>query len=159
MAKKKVNPRRRGHNGERHYMNVFKEMGYKRCSTSRSSSRQLDDCGVDLNGIPFNIQIKTGIHKGLNPLKSIIEYKRRLQDVYEDEPHRLGYPFFLIHRKMGTPGKRRTPFNDIVYIQLEDFLSLAYGIETKFDHSGQNLCKFTFEEFKSYLIKQNAESK
>ena len=54
------NNRRRGHNEERYVINLFKELTkFKDIVSSRYGSKMLDDKGVDILGLPFNVQIKT----------------------------------------------------------------------------------------------------
>lgn len=48
-----------GHDYERSLVQEFKKIGYKNASTSRYSSRELDDKCIDINGIkPFALQAK-----------------------------------------------------------------------------------------------------
>ena len=52
--------RNKGHRAEQEYAQKFRDLGFPFCRTSREGSRLLDSCGVDLCGLPFNIQIKSG---------------------------------------------------------------------------------------------------
>lgn len=56
-AKKKINARTKGHSYERDLVKKFKELGLE-CSTSRLSSKALDDAKVDIFGLPINVQAK-----------------------------------------------------------------------------------------------------
>lgn len=60
MARSKSYSRTKGHNAEREFAKRFRDMGFEFCKTARQASRLLDDCGVDLSGLPLNIQIKSG---------------------------------------------------------------------------------------------------
>lgn len=71
MIKKRINSRTKGHAFERKLAKLFVELGWVRCKTSRSESRNRDDEKVDLcYTAPFNIQAKSvenlgSIHKVL----------------------------------------------------------------------------------------------
>jgi len=56
--KKRVNGRTKGHAYERALAKKLREMGFEKCTTSRFSSKEMDDKKVDLCGLPFNIQAK-----------------------------------------------------------------------------------------------------
>jgi len=58
MGKTGLSARRRGHAFERDIVNILKELGYN-ATTSRYSSRELDDAKVDIDtDFPFHIQAK-----------------------------------------------------------------------------------------------------
>lgn len=58
--KKRINSRTKGNNFERELVNIFKNLGFEHCKTSRYASRILDDSKVDLANIPLNVQAKMG---------------------------------------------------------------------------------------------------
>ncbi len=109
--------RRKGHNAERHYANVFKEM-YPDVVTSRYGSRQMDDAKVDLIGLPFLTQIKAGKQKGMKPHKVLEEMKDLVPQRYKDDLK------IVIHHREGVRGKKRTEFDSIVSMTFEDFLNI-----------------------------------
>ena len=109
--------RRKGHNAERYYANVFKEI-YPDVVTSRYGSRQMDDAKVDLIGLPFLTQIKAGKQKGLKPHEVLREMKDLVPARYKDDIK------ILIHHMEGTRGKKRTEFDSIVSMTFEDFLTI-----------------------------------
>lgn len=45
---KRINVRAKGHNLERRLAQIFRELGYTECLTSRLESKRQDDLGVDL---------------------------------------------------------------------------------------------------------------
>ena len=98
----------KGSNAERYYVNLFKEMGYDKCVTARYGSRIHDDAGIDLINIPFNIQIKAGKQKGLNPVATLIDIKGRIERMFPKENREHDYPTILIHKKEVGKGKKRT---------------------------------------------------
>ena len=50
---------RKGHNWERVVIKDLKREGYAWAKSSRSSSRRLDNCKIDINDVPFRIQCKS----------------------------------------------------------------------------------------------------
>jgi len=73
--------RQKGNQFERDLVNMLKKIGYD-CTTSRYSSRELDDACVDIcfkDGSPFNIQAKfyknaPNLHKELKKLPEDSKY-------------------------------------------------------------------------------------
>lgn len=120
MSRGKTN-RAKGHTGERIYAKLFRELGFPFCKTSRQASRLLDDSGIDLFGLPFNVQIKTGKHAGINYSNVLNIIKERLPSMFPstDEVHKQ--PNILIHRKEVGAGKKRDEFHDLVSMSFEDF--------------------------------------
>lgn len=71
--KKKAQGRPKGHGFERTLMNLFIRLGWTRCKTSRSESRNRDDLKVDLCfSEPFNVQAKAVENLG-SPHKFLAE--------------------------------------------------------------------------------------
>jgi hypothetical protein len=113
--------RTKGHNGEREMAILFRENTvFDKCKTTRLSSKLLDDCGIDLDFIPVNIQVKTGIHKGLNPGGELQYIQDRMNELLEGP--RLKAPKVLIHLKRSKGGKKKTPYQSLVHMTLEDFI-------------------------------------
>jgi hypothetical protein len=107
-----------GHRAERLYAVRFREL-FSGCKTSRESSRHYDNCGIDLHGIPYHVQIKAGKQKGLSPEKELIYM---LENVTREKLPVL--PKLLIFHKQVTQGKKRTEFDSMVYITFEDFFKI-----------------------------------
>jgi len=115
-----ANNRRKGHNAERHYRKIFEEIfGY--CKTSREASKLLDDCLVDLFGIPLNVQIKCGKQRGLNPTLVLRDMKIALKKHF---PNNLKYPKIVIHKKDVGRGRKRDEYDELVTMSFEDFKML-----------------------------------
>ena len=94
--------RSKGHRLERLLAQVFREMGFAYCKTSRQASRLLDDCGIDLAFIPFLVQAKAGYNS--NRPKYEAEYANIKQKIKENFPqndpiHEL--PVVLVHKLDG----------------------------------------------------------
>lgn len=116
-----INVRTKGHNAERVYRTIFRELGYD-CTSSRESNRLLDALGVDLDKVPFNIQIKAGYKKGLN-YSEVLDYT--LNNLKERAEERLSLPTLMIHHKDRKKGKRiRTATDSLVIMTFDDFKKL-----------------------------------
>lgn len=113
--------RTKGHNGERHYANEFKKLGYELCVTSRYGSRQHDDCGVDLINIPFNVQIKVGKQTAMKPHKEI---RNIIDNLTEKIPSEVDNPCIVIHKRPVGRGHKRKVEDEIVSMTFEDFKKL-----------------------------------
>ena len=113
--------RRKGHNAERYYMIFFKDMGFKHCSTSRYASRRYDNGKIDLVYVPFNIQIKAGKQKNMNAGKVLFEVENCVKAMFPPEEKVHQQPYLLFHYKQGTPGKKRKPEDEIVFMSLKQF--------------------------------------
>jgi hypothetical protein len=113
--------------------------------------------------IPFNLQIKAGVQKNMNPGKELFMMASSIASMFphEDEVHRK--PCLLIHYKQGTPGVRRTPDMEVVYMSMIQFdvfrnlnreLKYDYLKEYKFDLQSEykSIVGMTLEHFKNEVI-------
>lgn len=117
--------KRKGSNTERYYAKVFREdLGFSFCKTSRQSNRMLDDAGIDLNFLPFNVQIKAGYNQGFNEFKTLKIIRERLPDLFPpyDDVHKK--VDVLIHKKDGKKGKKRLETDELVFIWAKDYEKL-----------------------------------
>jgi hypothetical protein len=112
-----MNSRTKGHNAERKYAKVFKALGYT-CTTTRYSSRLKDNCKIDLDGIPFNVQIKAGYKRGIN-YQNIL--KEMVEKITQYLPDIINLPKLIIHEKDVGKGHKRTELDTIVSMTFEDF--------------------------------------
>ena len=101
--------RTRGNNAERRYAQIFRDLGYDKCRTSRQASKLLDDCAVDLMFLPFLVQIKAGRQKGMNPSKILSEMESRIKENFPDTAPEQTMPRLLIHYKGTGHGRRTIP--------------------------------------------------
>lgn len=129
MAKRSQGARNRtkGHDAERHYASVFREMNkaFEKCKTSRAASRLHDDSGIDLCFTdPFNIQIKAGKQAGLNVSKELAKIKEEVNKSFPSHYPELSNINILIHKKDVARGRRRNEFDEIVSMTMEDFTKL-----------------------------------
>lgn len=139
--------RTKGHDAERLYAKIFKESGFPFCKTSRQSSRMLDDAGIDLNFLPFNVQIKAGYSNGLNEFKTLKIIEERLPILFPPHDQVMSNPNILIHKKDTGRGKKKVVTNELVFIWERDIFKLL-GIELKLDIPVRNTPKrgWSFEE-------------
>lgn len=116
--------KRKGSDAERLYAKIFRDLGYRHCKTARSGSRLHDDAGIDLIFIPYNIQIKAGKQKGLNPSKELKNIDDKMEILFPKTSPEHTYPKLVIHRKEVGQGNRREPYDDMVSMTFEDFVKL-----------------------------------
>lgn len=92
--------RTKGHNLEREIARMFRdELGFKFAKTSRLASRTLDNCKVDIAGIPFLIQTKAGYAKNRpKPEEIFQEMDDLLKENFPEEDPVHHYPKVLIHK-------------------------------------------------------------
>lgn len=158
--------KRKGHDAERYYVNTFKELGFSYCVTARLGSRLYDNAKIDLINLPFNIQIKAGIQKGLNPGKELYNMSCIIKDVFPPHDAVHTFPKFVIHKKEVEKGThRRGPQHEIVYMSKLQFITYLednpnipiifekvykYNVSSEFSH----IIGMTFEVFKEEIIKK-----
>lgn len=89
----------KGGNAEREFAKRFRELGFDFCKTARLASRLLDNSDVDLSGLPFNVQVKSGYKSNrLKPEEIFKAMKEALALNFPpgDQVHSL--PKVLIHK-------------------------------------------------------------
>lgn len=120
--KPKVNNKRKGSNAEREYARRFREAGFENCITSRLGSRLYDNSGIDLMNIPFNVQIKAGIQRGINYSKELQYVKDQISHNFDLSDEVNNKPILLIHKKPKLEGKRnRGEFDELIIMSVTDF--------------------------------------
>lgn len=117
-TRKQINSRTKGHNAERKYAQLFRELGFQNCVTSRYGSRQYDNLGVDLINLPINIQIKVGKQKNLNTKETIQQIKNNLQPINDNKP------LALLRKYDITKGQKKLDSDELVTLTLKDFLEI-----------------------------------
>lgn len=114
--------KRKGSNAERYYAKVFREeLGFTFCKTSRQSNRMLDDAGIDLDFLPFNVQIKAGYAKGLNEFKTLKIIRERLPEYFPPFHAVHKQVDVLIHKKDTGRGKKKKDADELVFFWDKDF--------------------------------------
>lgn len=125
--------KRKGSNAEREYAEKFRQLGFENCKTARQGAKMLDDCGIDLIFIPFNVQIKAGLQQGLRPHKVLEYMKNRITEVLPKYSVEYNLPKILIHKRQVGQGNKRDEFSDIVSMTFEDFSKIIKMIKWKED--------------------------
>lgn len=125
--------KRKGSNAEREYAEKFRQLGFENCKTARQGAKMLDDCGIDLIFIPFNVQIKAGLQQGLRPNKVLEYMKNRITEVLPKYSVEHNLPKILIHKRQVGQGNKRDEFSDIVSMTFEDFSKIIKMIKWKED--------------------------
>lgn len=93
-----MNNRTRGHNLERQVARDLKFL-YPFVKTSRASSKLLDDCGVDINFVPFLIQCKLGYNKNRPKFEEERDYtKSQIGKNFPKDHPIQNLPYILIHK-------------------------------------------------------------
>lgn len=119
----------KGSNAERIYAKIFQGLGFPQCITARFGSRIHDNAGIDLINIPFNIQIKAGIQKSMNPSKELKKIDELVPIYFPKNAPEYNNINIVIHRKQVGKGKKRTPYDDLVHMSFEDFERLLKMIQ------------------------------
>lgn len=132
--------KRKGSVAERFYAKFFRDLGWEFCQTSRFVSKRHDNAKIDLVDIPFNLQIKAGIQKNMNPGKELFMMASSIQLMFPSSDLVHTRPCVLIHYKQGSKGKKRAPEDEMVYMSLIQFEA--------FKEKSPNLEYSTIKEFK-----------
>jgi len=112
--------RSKGNRTEYEYIDKFKELGYPMCKSSRLASRLLDNCGIDLSGIPFNVQVKGGYRKNFTrPDRIFAKMKADLAGSFDTRDPVHNYPKILIQKLDGYHAE-----NQLVTMMWCDFVKL-----------------------------------
>ena len=153
-----------GHNAERYYCTLFKEW-FPFCTTSRLGSRLYDNAKIDLINLPFNLQIKSGLQKSMNPGKELFDMTNMIVALFPPDDSVHSKPRFLIHKKPIGRGKKPTPEHEILYMskrQFKEYQDLNNNLKPHFEKSFKfefnsefkNVVALTFEVFKEQIIKK-----
>jgi hypothetical protein len=115
--------RRKGHDLEREVVKMFREeLGFQQAKTSRLASRLLDNCKVDIFGVPYLVQTKKGYAKN-RPKPELIfkEIDEQLKINFPENDPVHQYPKVLIHKIDGRHKYHNLvtmPYNDFKYLLL-----------------------------------------
>lgn len=154
----------KGSHAERFYAQVFRDLGFDYCITSRQGGRIYDNAGIDIMNIPFNVQIKAGIQKNMSPGKVLFNVDSQIKALFPEASEVRTYPIILIHRP--KPFSSNTN-EDTVYYTYKQHLkfkeinnNLRY-IETKqrkdvYFNEYSKIVKVSFEDFKNLILLDNA---
>lgn len=157
--------RRIGHEAERYYVNRFKELGFSFCVTARLGSRLYDNAKIDLINLPFNIQVKAGVQKSMNPGRELFSMSNMIVALFPPEDDVHTKPKLLIHKKPIGKGNKSTDDHEIVYMSLRQFkvykedipeLKFLFKKSYKFELQSEfkDVVAMTFKTFESQIIKK-----
>lgn len=157
--------KRKGHDAERYYAQTFKELGFSFCTTARLGSRLYDNAKIDLINLPFNVQIKAGLQKSMNPGRELFNMVSMIKALFPPEDSVHTKPCFLIHKKQVGRGNKASEEHEIVYMSKSQFLqykqhnpNLKFLFEKifKFEMNSEykHVVAITFEVFREEIIKK-----
>lgn len=123
-----MSSRTKGHNFERSIAKYFREELGQNCRTTRSTSRELDACGIDLVGTNGIVQCKAGYDRRRIRFEEEYEYiKERLSEKF-DSKHRIQkFPVILITKIDVGAGNKHGPQHTQVTMTLETYSELLKG--------------------------------
>jgi len=118
--------RRKGHNFERKLAKVIREnLGHTKCRTTRSSSRMLDSCGIDLIGTNILYQCKSGYANRRPRFEDEYVYiKNNLIKNYPKDHIIHTYPVVLATELDVGNGHKRDHYHTQITMSLYDFIQL-----------------------------------
>lgn len=126
--------KRKGNNAERKYAKIFRDAGWGDALAMRQVSKLKDDRKLDLHAVPVNMQIKAGIHKGMNIRQVLRSMKEAVAKLPPHFPEH-SYHTALLHDKGATfyPGKgwESTEFDPIVSMTFKDYFELLCMLHSK----------------------------
>lgn len=158
--------KRKGHQAERDYCNIFKELGFSFCTTARLGSRLYDNAKIDLINLPFNVQIKAGIQKSMNPGRELFSMSGMIKALFPPDDSIHSKPCFLIHKKQIGRGVKKLPEHEVVFMSQKQFqyyqelsnntIDILFKKEFKFELNSEfkSIVAITFETFKEEIIKK-----
>jgi len=153
----------KGSAAERYYRTQFRELGFSFCETARFASKLHDNAKIDLIHIPFNIQIKAGVQRGLSAGKELFFLESSMRAMFPPGDEVFTKPCLLIHYRQGIPGRKRLIDDEMVYMSLKQFklfkemspeFEYAHIKEYKFDLNSEfkTIVGVTFQYFREEII-------
>ena len=115
--------RNKGHRFELQIRKMF-EQYFPLVKTARQVSRAMDDCGIDLVNIPFNVQCKSGYEKTNFKFAELsIQTKELLKKFFTLDNPVHNYPYLIIHKR----GRKEEETTVTMSLRtFEDLLKRAY---------------------------------
>lgn len=154
----------KGSHAERFYAQVFRNLGFSYCITSRQGGRIFDNAGIDIMNIPFNIQIKAGVQKNMNPGKVLFDVSSQIIALFPEASEIRTYPILLIHRP--KPFSKNTNGDSVYYTYQQHLRFKEINKNLKYDEKKQRkgmynneystIVKVSFEDFKNLILLDNA---
>jgi hypothetical protein len=105
---------------------------YPFCKTARQTSRLLDDCKIDLTGLPLLVQCKAGYNKSRPKYEVLFREMKELIEKNFPKTHPVhNLPYVLINKLNRTKGgKQSQPEMNQVVISYDFFLNLIQNYTT-----------------------------
>lgn len=153
MGLGKIN-KQKGADAELYFMDVFHNLGFRMCYPSRHTSKKHDNAGIDLLGIPFNIQIKAGRQKNLNPGKELFSMSNKIQSMFPKEDEVFKNPCLLLHINNENEIKvymsllQFDKFRKNRIIHYSDLKEFKFELFSEF----KSIVSMSFEVFKNEII-------
>lgn len=123
-SKRAKRSKQKGHQAERDLCTPFRDAGYDKVCTTRSSSRMLDACGIDLNFIPVIIQSKAGAQSSLNVAQELKYIRDRVAEkLPADEPWHDRVKI-IVHSVSPGRGTPKSEHHTIASLTFEDLMKL-----------------------------------
>lgn len=110
-----VNQKQRGNRFERYVVNQLKKIGFSEAATSRLMSKQMDNLGIDIVGVPYLIQCKYGKQKGIKyseVIKNISDNTQKMKELNQ-------LPIIIFHT---TDGRKEE--NKLIIMREKDLWKL-----------------------------------
>lgn len=154
----------RGHAAEKLYANIFRELGYASCETSRLANKlQHDNAKIDLVGLPFNVQIKAGKQRRLNAGNELFLMHTAISAMFPQTDEVFNKPLILILHEYVEDGMTRQESNQKVFMSLRQYneflqMNSNFHYDTlkswKFNSTSEfrDIVSVTFEVFKREII-------
>lgn len=92
----KIN-KQKGVDAENYIAQQFRDMGFRMCTPSRHTRKDYDNAKIDLTFLPFNIQVKAGRQKNLNPGKELFSMFSCIQSMFPQGDEVFKNPYLLFH--------------------------------------------------------------
>lgn len=130
MATKRINSKKKGSRAEQEIAKVFRDIGYSHCMTSRAGSKIHDDAGNDLIHVPYNVQIKAGKQRAMNPTRVLMDMEiARDKFLPPNDPAHEQLDVLIWKRDLpsGRP-RRRLPADTLVIMTMDDWLQMAKAL-------------------------------
>jgi len=110
-----INSRKKGIKWELYIIKMFKTLGFEKAASTRATSRFLDNLEIDINNIPFWVQVKSG-KQYVNPIALLKRIKKNIIK------HNLeNKPTMLIRIYDTQKGKMKQETDFLVYFLKDNF--------------------------------------
>ena len=114
-----------GSSAERYFGKFIREVWKQEyCVTTRFNSKFLDKCGIDFDNVPFRLQLKAGVQKGMRPVLELMYVHQQSIACMPPDSEWLRKPKILIHHKTNSVGRNKSDGFNRVYMTFLDFDSM-----------------------------------